>query len=317
MGIFLVEENITIESNTTDVWKHMVSFVEQRRWSPWFTIENSSTLNISGNDWQVGAVESWEWKVIGSWEREITNIVDGELLDYSVRFKLPFKTRARTYMALQKCGTDCSTVIWGMEGNLPWYMRFMKKKLQSSIEADYKRWLDMLKYLAETGNTPTHLQVQGTTQHHETFTLGIERTSPASDIPQYMWKDFKTLKDFVVSHKTWAHGVRSYYTNVDMKKDSYTYRSSVLLSKDEFLELEEPKLKDTIKKYYYKEWKTYSLRMTGSYSFMWHAWNALFMHIGVKKLKIDTKMPGFEDYINDPSTTPEDTCITDLCMYVK
>lgn len=317
MWIFLVEQDIMIEANINDVWKYIISFEQQRKWSPWLTIESDCKLIITWENAKVGNMESWAWNIIGEGEREVTNIIEWEFIDYQIRFKKPYAMRVRAYISLQKCGKDCTTVVWAMEWNLPWYMNLMKSKMQAYIEADYKRGLDMLKYLVETGHTPTDIKAQGTTEHHETFTVWIQRTSSVTEIPERMSKDFQTLWKFVSEKQTGAHGARSYYTDIDMKKDSYTYRSSILLSRDEFIELDEATLRDDIVKYYYPEGKTYSLRMTGSYNFMGNAWNAVFMHIKAKKLKINTKFPSFEDYINDPSHTPDHKRITDLSVYVK
>jgi len=318
MWAFSIHKEIIIDQHIHEVWDKLKLFETQRLCSPWLSAEDTAHVELSGPDATVWTIESWSGDIIGAWEREITHIVDGELIDYELRFTKPFKSTSRTYLSLQKCGKDCTRVVWGMEGTMPWFMKFSMKKMISQIEADYERGLDMMKYHVETGLRPTKLSSGEIKNVAESWSIGIERQSSLVDMPKQIQEDFATLWKFVTQYRTWSHGARSYYMKVDMKRDIYYYRSSILLNEDEIHELDDALLENTeIKKYYYPAMKQYCIRMEWSYRFMGNAWNAVFMHMRAKKMSYTPKFPSFEDYINDPSQVPEHKYITDICAPIK
>jgi len=318
MWAFSIHREIIIDQHIHQVWDKLKLFEIQRLCSPWFSAENTAKIELSWADAEVGTIESWDWAIIWAWEREITHIVEGELIDYELRFIKPFKSTSRTYISLQKCGKDCTRVVWGMEWTMPWYLKFAMKKMIPQIEADYDRGLDMMKYYVETGHLPTKISWGEIKTVAESWSIGIERQSSLADMPTQMQEDFTMLWKFVTEHRMGSHWARSYYLKVDMKKDIYDYRSSILLNEDEIYEIDDALLENTeIKKYYYPEMKQYCIRMEWSYRFMGNAWNALFMHLRSKKMTHTPKFPSFEDYINDPSQVPEHKYITDLCAPIK
>lgn len=227
-----------------------------------------------------------------------------------------FYSLGRIYFSLQKCGATCTTLLCGVQMEIPWYKWFMKKYLCSQIGLEIETGLDLLSAYMEGKNLPK-ISENASKEHAEVFTLGIERTSTQAEMSEQMSRDFESLWSYVTKQKIASHGARSYYMSVNMKKDIFVYRSSIILSPDAFQELDESDLPEDMRKYYYPAGKIYSIRLTGAYSYLKFAWSVLFRYIFRKNIKIIKKYPMYEDYVNDPKNTPEYKRITDICCYVK
>jgi len=317
MGEFQLEEGITIHAAKQQVWRNIVLFINQRKWSPWLTLDSQCEIELTWEDGVEWTTERWNSTIIWSGERGVQSIEEYKSISYTINFSAPYSSRAESTIHIYEQAEWKIKVVWSMNSKLPLFLAFKKKSLTTRISRDYQRGLEMLKYLCETWNTPTHLAPEWISGTSESFAISLERTSWIEDIAKNMWEDFKTLWKFVATNKTWAHGARSYYIASDIQKNLYTYRSSIMLTRDEFIEIEDTMLSDGIEKHYYPSWKVYTLRMRGSYRFMENAWIAIFHHIRAKKLKHNTKMPSYEDYVNDPSKNPEEKYITDICLYIR
>jgi hypothetical protein len=80
-----------------------------------------------GIDGTVGFVSAWNSQNsnVGQGEQEITNIRDGERIDYELRFLKPFKSTSPAYMSIHTGPESKTKVIWGMRGTMAYPMNLM------------------------------------------------------------------------------------------------------------------------------------------------------------------------------------------------
>lgn len=315
MWEYIVERSITIHCPRAKVWKEIVSFDRQALWSPWIIIESSCARSIEWEDGQEWTIDRWDWEIIWSWERENLEIIEEDYLNQELRFKRPFKSTARCYFTLQKCGPDCTEVIWGMKGKLPWFSFFMKSMMQRFISADYDRGLKMLKVLCETGKLETSIEDRGISEVWETYFLSRDHVAHMDEVWPIMHDDFTRLAAFCKNEDINILSVRSYYPKVDFKNSIFTFRSVIEISKEDYEHLET--LPKEIVKWYYPAVRVYSLRHKGSYDFLANTWTGVFMYLRTRKMKSNKQVPPFELYINAPLNTEAKDLLTDVSAPIK
>ena len=315
MAAITIERSIIIKATQEAIWSNIVLFERQALWSPWLIIEPSCKRTLTGEDGKVWTIDRWEWKIIGSWERENTKIITGEFLDQSLHFEKPWKSTARTFMVLQKQGKDEFQVTWGIQTQLPFYLFFMKNTLTTMISKDYDRGLKMLKTLSETEKLQTSIEEVGTGEEPQVYWIGRAHTCSVSEVSQMMIWDFEALWKFAGEKWFKVNAFRSYYPKVDMKTETFTFQSVFVIEKDIWEGFDT--LPDDIIKWSYKAVQTFTLRHHGSYKFLDNTWIWVFMYLRAKKRKQNKKVPPYETYINDPMNTPVHELITDVSVPIK
>jgi len=150
-----------------------------------------ATINYSEIQSQVGATQSWNGKLIGSGDMELTEVSDN-MLRYDLNFQKPFKSSAKVRYQLSEADGQ-TTVEWIMDGKLPWFLFFMTKVMKVFIGMDYERGLTMLKEYAETGKVASSLELIGEGELQEMYYMGIEGASSLKEIDEIMQKDFSSF----------------------------------------------------------------------------------------------------------------------------
>ena len=114
---FKYEREITISRSHHEVFSYLRPLNNFRNWNPFLRKDPQAKLESRGTDGQVGYVAAWEGnRDMGSGEQEITRIVDGERIEFELRFKKPFKATNRGYFSTESVGGSQTKVRWGMTG---------------------------------------------------------------------------------------------------------------------------------------------------------------------------------------------------------
>jgi uncharacterized protein YndB with AHSA1/START domain len=145
---FTVQRSIVISKPADSVFASVSDFSTWPSWSPWLSQEPDCPAEIEGAPGKPGHTQSWDGKKIGSGRMELTEVVPGRRLDYDLFFIKPWKSRSKAAFAFEKEG-QATRVTWFMEGTLPLFLFFMKKKMTAMVGSDYERGLVMLKELLE------------------------------------------------------------------------------------------------------------------------------------------------------------------------
>ena len=146
---FTVQRSIVIEEPAESIFSMVSDFNTWQSWSPWLSQEPECPVEIMGVPGNSGHRQSWSGKKIGSGHIELTRAVSGQSLEYDLFFIKPWKSQSKASFLFSQ--EDQSTrVIWSMEGTLPIFLFFMKKKMSAMIGKDYERGLVMLKEQLES-----------------------------------------------------------------------------------------------------------------------------------------------------------------------
>lgn len=124
---YAVVREITINKPKTEVFDYVKYLKNQDNFSVWAQMDPKMKKEFRGTDAAVGAVSAWdsEMENVGKGEQEIKKIIEGERLDFELRFLKPFEATDYAYMTTEAIGEAQTKVKWGFNGKMPYPMNIM------------------------------------------------------------------------------------------------------------------------------------------------------------------------------------------------
>ena len=124
---YAVERRITVNRPKNEVFEYIKYLKNQDNYSKWSTMDPSMEKTYRGTDATIGFVSAWSSQKsdVGKGEQEITQIKEGERVDYELRFIKPFKSTSEAYMATERVSDKQTAVIWGVNGQINYPMNLM------------------------------------------------------------------------------------------------------------------------------------------------------------------------------------------------
>ncbi|WP_317045976.1 SRPBCC family protein [Brumimicrobium mesophilum] len=150
---YTVKESIVIDKSKSSVFDYIKNLKNQDNYSKWATMDPNMVKTYSGTDATVGFVSAWEsdHESVGAGEQEIINIVEGERIDYELRFFRPFESTQDTYMSTETVEENKTRVTWGFSGkmNYPMNLTLLFMDFEELIGDDFQVGLNKLKTIIE------------------------------------------------------------------------------------------------------------------------------------------------------------------------
>jgi hypothetical protein len=150
---YAVEREITINQPKDSVFNYIKYVKNQDNFSVWNQKDPNSIKKFSGTDGTVGFVYSWNSKDknVGVGEQEIKKIIDGERIDFELRFKVPFESTGFAYMITDPISPNQTKVKWGFNGKMPYPMNLMLPfmNMEQMLGKDLQDGLNNLKVVLE------------------------------------------------------------------------------------------------------------------------------------------------------------------------
>ena len=151
---YQVETQVVIQQPTQLVFDYIRFLGNQDNFSVWAAMDPNMQKSSRGVDGTVGFVSGWrsDNPDVGAGEQEIKAIVDGERIDFELRFAEPFSAVSPAYMTTQAISPTQTKVSWGFAGHMPYPMNLMLlvMDVEGIIAADLQQGLDNLKLILET-----------------------------------------------------------------------------------------------------------------------------------------------------------------------
>jgi uncharacterized protein YndB with AHSA1/START domain len=124
---YSVEREITINKPKQEVFDYVKLLKNQDHYSKWATMDPKMEKTYRGTDGTVGFVSAWESKVdsVGVGEQEIKKIVEGERIDFELRFIKPFEATEPAFMTTEAVSENQTKVKWGFSGHMNYPMNLM------------------------------------------------------------------------------------------------------------------------------------------------------------------------------------------------
>lgn len=149
---YAVEREVVINCPKEQVFEYVKSLRMQDEWSVWGDLDPDAVYTYTGVDGTVGFISAWEGnKDVGKGEQEIINIVEGERVDFELRFVEPFASTADVYITTESLSESETLVKWGMSGKMPFptNLFLLLMNMDKSIGKDFEQGLANLKMILE------------------------------------------------------------------------------------------------------------------------------------------------------------------------
>jgi uncharacterized protein YndB with AHSA1/START domain len=148
-----IERQITIERPKAEVFAYIKMLKNQNKFSKWANIDPAMKSTFHGKDGAVGAVSAWEseHESVGVGEQEIKSIVEGQKIEYELRFKKPMEATDQAYMITESAGPNATVVKWGFRSHMgfPGNLVLIFMNLEQMLSADLDTGLYNLKKILE------------------------------------------------------------------------------------------------------------------------------------------------------------------------
>lgn len=150
---YAVERSIKINKPKQEVFDYIKYLKNQDNFSKWATMDPAMKKTYRGTDATVGFVSAWESNKddVGVGEQEIKRIVDGERIDFELRFIKPFEATEPAYMTTETINEMQTNVKWGFSGHMNYPMNLMMlfMDFEKMIGDDLQTGLTNLKLVLE------------------------------------------------------------------------------------------------------------------------------------------------------------------------
>ncbi|MCY4560830.1 MAG: effector binding domain-containing protein [Flavobacteriaceae bacterium] len=296
MARLFVSESIIIHKPAKKIYDLISDFYSWKSWSPWINAEPNAEVTIS----QGGKNYQWNGQIVGTGSMQHSEEIPNQKLEINLQFLKPYKSKALVIFELTESDKE-TRLTWKMKSSLPWYLFWMKKRLELFVSWDYRRGLKLLKDLAELGKIDSNLDFIGIEDLPEIHIIGKRYQSTVDDFKNNIEKHFGELFQYCqINCKDSIQEIGyTLYHKFDLVKDHVDYTVGLAINN---LSQELTQGYAIVK---IPKSKVYSITHVGKYEHLDNAWSAVMMHQNAKKFKRQKKSPDIETYIDNPSNTPQ------------
>ncbi|REJ76189.1 MAG: polyketide cyclase [Acidobacteria bacterium] len=146
---FGVEREVVINKSKSETFEYLRILRNQNAWGPWAKKDPNMKQEYRGEDGEVGFVSAWDSESddVGAGEQEIKKIVDGERIDYELRFLKPFEATSDAWLITEDAGEGKTKVKWGFTGAMPRPFNVMMLfiDMEEAVGKDFEEGLASLK----------------------------------------------------------------------------------------------------------------------------------------------------------------------------
>jgi uncharacterized membrane protein len=150
---YAVERAIDIDKPKQEVFDYIKYLKNQDNFSKWASMDPDMKKTYRGTDGMAGFVSAWESDNpdVGTGEQEIVKIVEGERIDYQLRFIEPFEASDPASMTTERLSDNQTRVVWAFNGRMdyPMNLMFLFMDMEKMIGDDLETGLANLKTILE------------------------------------------------------------------------------------------------------------------------------------------------------------------------
>lgn len=146
-----IDKSIEIRKSSKIVFDYLKTTRNQDNFSVWNMTDPDMKKKYQGSDGTIGFIYSWDStnKNVGAGEQEITGIVEGKSIEYSIRFSRPMENTAKTGFKITAGGENLSTVVWSFDSPSKFPMSLLSPLFKIMLGKDIEKGLKNLKQILE------------------------------------------------------------------------------------------------------------------------------------------------------------------------
>ncbi len=147
---YIIRSEVVILSTPNKVFDYFKILKNQDQYNKWVMVDPKMKRIFNGTDGTVGFIDAWDGnKKAGAGEQEITNIIEGKIIETEIRFIRPFTSVANAKMEVIPINENDSKVIWTMESKMAFPMNIMISMIEKMLLKDMDESLSNLKKILE------------------------------------------------------------------------------------------------------------------------------------------------------------------------
>lgn len=150
---YAVGVDVVVNKSKTAVFDYLRLLKNQNKFSIWASMDPNMKTEFRGTDGTEGFVSAWDSEVknVGKGEQEILKIVEGERVDYEIRFMRPFKSTSWAYITTAAVSENQTRVHWEFNGKMkyPTNLMLLFMNMEKMVGNDLEKGLQNLKTILE------------------------------------------------------------------------------------------------------------------------------------------------------------------------
>ena len=147
-----VRREIVINAPRQKVFDFIKLLKNQDRFNKHAMAGSDRDREYRGTDGTVGFVYAWKGnKKAGEGEKEIMNIIEGEKVEFEIRFIKPMVASSRIIMETESLPDNQTKVSWSNSGRLNYPLNIMVPMMEKMLPKDMDESLGTLKGILEKG----------------------------------------------------------------------------------------------------------------------------------------------------------------------
>ncbi len=150
---YKISREITISKPNQEVFDYLKLLKNQNNFSVWATADPNMKKEFKGTDGTIGFVSAWDSNVknVGKGEQEIIGIIEGQRIDYEIRFFKPMESKDHAYMLLEPINENSTKIKWGFNGKMvyPTNLMLLFLNMDAMLGKDLEQGLQNLKTIVE------------------------------------------------------------------------------------------------------------------------------------------------------------------------
>jgi Polyketide cyclase / dehydrase and lipid transport len=150
---YLIEKQITINRPNQAVYDYIKMLRNSSNYNKWVMMDPNMKKEYRGTDGTVGFVYTWDStnRNVGQGEQEIIKLLDGQRVDYEIRFIRPFQGVSYAWLTTESTSPNQTIVNWSFRGMRNYTMKVMHNvlNLKKILGRDLQTSLNNLKSVLE------------------------------------------------------------------------------------------------------------------------------------------------------------------------
>lgn len=303
-GDYIVERSMLMQASKKAILDNITDLHAWSDWNPWQLHDRDAKIRYSEGTTRENSWYTWESPYIGSGRMETKAInTDTGRVEQELQFVKPMRTSSTVRWKIdEKSSKECS-VTWSMEGHMPFFLRFMTKKMDKMIGMDYEFGLHLLHMQVNSKAERFSIEYTGTEEKAGCPYVYQPYSGNTEGMKQAMATSYPKLIQQIKERKLEANGPPfTVYTAFNAQKETASCHIAIpVKSTDGAAGLQTAVLPAAL---------AYKVQLKGRYEHLEQAWYQSMAHIRMYKLK-----PGghpYEVYENDPGETKPENLVTSI-----
>jgi hypothetical protein len=122
---YTVGRDVVINKPKQQVFDYIKMLRNQDNFSKWAKMDPGMQKSYNGTDGTVGFLSAWDSEKVGKGEQQITNIRDGERIDFALHFIKPMEGKADAHMTTETVSEQQTKVNWVINGKMNYPMNIL------------------------------------------------------------------------------------------------------------------------------------------------------------------------------------------------